>query len=108
VALVGPSRAKDILFSGRLLDAQEALSIGLVDRVVDDAQIEQAAADYARVLLANSLQSISTAKAMINSISGVRPVPDEQLEAGFAASFGSTDFKEGFAAFMEKRAPRFG
>ncbi|MDB5999296.1 MAG: putative enoyl-CoA hydratase [Rhizobacter sp.] len=108
VALVGPSRAKDILFSGRLLDAQEALSLGLVDRVVDDAQLEQVAADYARVLLANSLQSISTAKAMINSISGVRPVPDAQLEAGFAASFASEDFREGFAAFMEKRAPRFG
>ena len=107
VALVGPSRAKDILFSGRLLDAQEALAIGLVDRVVDDAKLEQAAADYARVLLANSLQSISTAKAMVNSISGVRPVPEEELEADYAASFSSTDFREGFAAFMAKRPPRF-
>lgn len=107
VALVGPSRAKDILFSGRLLGAAEALSIGMVDRVVHDAGLEQVAADYARVLLTNSLESIGTAKAMINSLSGVCPQPDEGLEARFQASFSSTDFKEGFRAFMEKREPKF-
>lgn len=108
VALVGPSRAKDILFSGRLLDAAEAKAIGMVDRILPKSQLENAAADYAKVLLENSQQSIRTAKVMVNSLSGIDPQPADLLEAMFEASFSSPDFKEGFTAFCEKRLPRFG
>jgi len=107
VALVGPSRAKDMLFSGRLLDAAEAKAIGMVDRVVSDSMFEGAAADYAKLLLANSQGSIRTAKLMVNALSGIDPRPAELLEARFEASFSGADFREGFSAFCEKRPPRF-
>jgi enoyl-CoA hydratase/carnithine racemase len=107
VALVGPSRAKDMLFSGRLLAAQEALDIGLADRVVEESELERVAADYARVLLANSSQSIATAKTMVNALTGIDPREEAALDALFEASFKSADFAEGYAAFMEKRPPRF-
>lgn len=107
VALVGPSRAKDILFSGRLLDATEALGIGMVDRVVGSSELESVAAAYARLLLTNSLDSICTAKAIINSLSGVHAQPERLLTERFAASFASDHFKEGYSAFVEKRKPKF-
>ncbi len=108
VVLVGPSRAKDMLFSGRLLGAVEAAAIGLVDRVVAPVALDAAVADYARTLLANSSQSIRYAKRAINAVSGVHPVAEDALDAEFHASFTSADFREGFTAFCEKRPPRFG
>jgi enoyl-CoA hydratase/carnithine racemase len=108
VALVGAGRAKDILFSGRLLDAAEAAAIGLVTRVIASAELENAAADYARSLLANSPAAIGTAKAVVNSLSGVHVQAEQLLEERFAASFSSADFREGYRAFIEKRRPKFG
>ncbi len=106
-ALVGPSRAKDMLFSGRLMDAAEAASMGLVDRVVPGAALAETVSAYAQVLLNNARGSIRTAKAMINSISGVHPQPDGLLNDLFTQSFSSDDFREGFNAFAQKRPPRF-
>ncbi len=106
-ALVGPSRAKDILFSGRLMEATEAATMGLVDRVMPGGALDDAVAAYVRVLLANARGSMRTAKAMINSISGVHPQPDALLDGLFEQSFSSDDFREGFNAFAQKRPPRF-
>jgi enoyl-CoA hydratase/carnithine racemase len=108
VALVGAGRAKDILFSGRLLDAAEAAAIGLATRVVPGVELERVAADYARGLLANSPQAIATAKAIVNSVSGVHVQADRILEERFTASFSSEDFREGYTAFLQKRRPKFG
>ncbi|HEX2891978.1 enoyl-CoA hydratase-related protein [Vineibacter terrae] len=107
VALVGPSRAKDILFSGRLLSAAEAAQWALVDRVFPPSALEAEAAAYAALLLANAHQSLVIAKATINAIAGLCPRPEAELDDLFEGSFQSRDFKEGYAAFMEKRRPRF-
>jgi enoyl-CoA hydratase/carnithine racemase len=105
---VGPSRAKDILFSGRLLDAPEAAAIGMVERLAPAAALERVAAAYARTLLANSHVSLVVAKKTINAIAGIDPCPESELDRLFEESFRSRDFQEGFAAFKAKRPPRFG
>lgn len=107
VALVGPSRAKDILFSGRLLAAPEAAAIGMVDRLAPAAELETVAADYAKTLLANSHQSLVIAKTIVNAVAGIDARPEAELGRLFEASFRSRDFQEGFAAFTAKRRPRF-
>ncbi|UCE32119.1 MAG: enoyl-CoA hydratase/isomerase family protein [Burkholderiales bacterium] len=108
LSLVGAGRAKDMLFSGRLLPAAEAYAIGLIDRVCPGGELEQQVADYARVLLANSGQSIRTAKRMVNALTGVDARLEQALHAEYEASFASADFREGYRAFVEKRRPRFG
>lgn len=107
VALVGAARAKDMLFSGRLLTAPEANVAGLVDHVAPAAELEGRAAEYARGLLANSQHSIRIAKAVVNGVAGICPRPNSELQELFEESFQSPDFQEGFAAFMAKRPPRF-
>ncbi len=107
VALVGPARAKDMLFSGRLLDSAEAWRIGLVDQRCPSADLAQAARACIDAWLANSRHSIAYAKQSIQSMTGVAPLSDAQLQADFEACFAGPDFAEGYAAFLAKRAPRF-
>lgn len=107
VALIGPSRAKDILFSGRLVDATEGMAMGLLDRLVPSADLEMAVSAYVSALVVNSPLSIRVVKGMINSISGVHPQDSDDLEQQFQDTFASTDFQEGVAAFNEKRQPIF-
>ena len=107
VALVGPSRAKDIVFSGRLLPAVEAHAAGLVDFLAPSADLEGMASHYAMGLLANSQQSIRTMKTIINSVSGVHVRPEDELQQTFESTYDGHDFREGYAAFIAKRPPRF-
>ncbi|WP_421928600.1 enoyl-CoA hydratase/isomerase family protein [Neoaquamicrobium sediminum] len=107
VEKVGPARAKDILFSARLLPAPEALSIGLVDRVVPADALEAESAAYAEGLAALSQSSIRAAKAMINRMSDLSATGDGETDALFASTFAGPDFQEGYRAFLEKRPPAF-
>jgi enoyl-CoA hydratase/carnithine racemase len=107
VALVGPARAKDMLFSGRLLDSEEALSVGLVDRRCDSGQLAEVARACIEPWLNNSSHSIAHTKRSILSIAGIAPVADADLQAGFEGCFAGPDFAEGYAAFLAKRSPRF-
>ena len=107
VALVGPSRAKDIIYSGRLLSAPEAKNAGLVDFLAPAVELEEIAARYALDLLANSQHSIRTSKAIINSVAGIHVRPDDELDRIFQDTFQGHDFREGYAAFIAKRRPRF-
>jgi enoyl-CoA hydratase/carnithine racemase len=108
VQAVGVSAAKDMLFSGRLLDAGEALATGLVDRVVADGDLDQAADTLAAPMLAASSWSQQAQKAVFALLRGGGGQARQRSDALFGDAFAGADFAEGFAAFMEKRRPRFG
>jgi enoyl-CoA hydratase len=106
VDLVGPSRAKDILFSARRLNAAEALAIGLVNRVLPADQLDATVRDYAKTLVGNAPLSIRASKLTIDELVKDPSERDLELCARLSAEcFDSEDFKEGRRAFMEKRKP---
>ena len=107
VEKVGPARAKDMLFSGRLLEADEALRIGLVDRVAPEGEIGPAAEAYAAALAELSQTSILTAKAIINGLTDPEGSDPQRLDRMAADAFEGEDFREGYRAFLEKRKPNF-
>jgi enoyl-CoA hydratase/carnithine racemase len=96
---IGPARTKDLLFSARRVAAEEALAIGLTDRLCDSAAVQ----DYAAGLAELSPASIRLAKATVDAL---RPPPGPG-GAAFDALFSGPDFAEGRAAFLERRKPRF-
>ena len=106
--LVGPSTAKDILFTARHLDADEALRVGLVNFVVDDADLEARVRAYAAAIAANAPLTVQTAKAAVRLFErySLNPAADE-ISAMVDRCFNSDDYKEGRRAFMEKRTPNF-
>jgi len=102
VDLVGPGQAKRLLFGGELIDAAEAHRIGLIETIADDAD------EILETLCANSRHSLIGAKAMIRRALDGQIVDDETTLGLFAQSFAGGDFAEGVAAFLGKRAARFG
>ena len=106
--LVGPSRARDILFSARLMDAAEAESIGLVNFLAERDVIEAETVGYARTIAANAPLTVRAVKAALNTWeSGAESADVDRVKRLVDACFDSEDYKEGRRAFMEKRAPRF-
>ena len=108
VDLVGPAYAKDILYSGRALDDQEALRIGLIQRLVPADDLEKHTYDYLRGVAANAPLSIRGTKAQVQAIfDGITEAHREKLRVLGIETFESADYKEGRRAFMEKRTPQF-
>jgi enoyl-CoA hydratase len=106
--LVGPSVARDILFSARFLPAEEALRVGLINRVVPDADLESDVRDYCALIAQNAPLTIRAAKAAMREWE--RDPSDRDLahvDALVNACFDSSDYAEGRKAFAEKRPPRF-
>ena len=101
---VGISRAKDLLMTGRSVNAEEALTIGLIDRLEEDVAVASTAlGDHFAGLAPAALKAI---KAITNGLSELSNRPD--LQAAFEGTFSGAEFREGFRAFLEKRAPDFG
>jgi enoyl-CoA hydratase/carnithine racemase len=100
--LVGPAKAKDIVFSGRMLAAAEALEIGLVDRVVPDAEVYQAALDLVQRYASGPALALRAAKQAIDYGQGVDLATGLEIErVQFAALFGTEDQRAGMRSFLE-------
>jgi enoyl-CoA hydratase/carnithine racemase len=106
--LIGPARAKDLIYSGRFVGADEAIQIGLVDRVLPDDQVYQAAVEEARRYAAGPLQALRAAKVAVNwgSRGDFRSGLVIEREV-FADLFSTQDQKEGMQAFADKRKAEF-
>ena len=108
VGLVGPAHAADILLSARVLDADEALRIGLVNRVVPRHDLEHVTREYALRMAQGAPLTLAAHKAAIQAARRAAPERDHQhLQALVARCFNSADYQEGVAAFMAKRSQRF-
>ena len=106
--LIGPGRAKELLFSCEFVDAQEAHRIGLVNRVVPPGQELAAAEEMARVYAERAPLSLRFAKTAVN-VGMTMPLPAALVfEMGLTAQlFTTADKSEGVRAFLEKRPARF-
>jgi len=108
VGLVGPSAAKDILYSARRLDAQEALRIGLISRICTPDALEEAVRDYAMLLSEKAPLSQRASKQIIDELMKPESQQDPAMMARHVTTcFDSADYTEGRRAFMEKRKPVF-
>lgn len=108
VHLVGPGAAADILLSGRVLDAGEALRIGLVNRVVAAAELESATRAYVLAMAAGAPLTLAAHKRGIReSLCAAAERDSSGFQEAVRRCFDSADYQEGIAAFLEKRAPRF-
>jgi enoyl-CoA hydratase/carnithine racemase len=107
VDAVGPGKAKDILFTGRLLGANEALEFGLIDFVLPAGELDAAVAAKAAMICGNSQWSIRASKRVIRQILDGAPDDTEETRRWFVDATLAEDFLEGRAAFMGKRTPDF-
>jgi enoyl-CoA hydratase/carnithine racemase len=107
VELVGSARAKDLLFSGRRVLPSEALTIGLVDRLVPAEALARSVGEYAAELSRLSQKSIRGAKRAIDAIARGMNAESPAFRALIEDAALGEDFAEGRAAFAAKRAPDF-
>jgi enoyl-CoA hydratase/carnithine racemase len=106
VELVGPSRAKDLLFTGRRIETDEALAIGLIDRRIETA-LEETVLGYARGLAELSQASIRGGKRAVDAVAAGMTHETPMFRALAEAAALGPDFAEGRAAFAAKRAAKF-
>jgi enoyl-CoA hydratase/carnithine racemase len=100
--LIGPSRAKDLVFSGRMVKAPEALAIGLADQVVPDADVYQAAVELMARYATGPALALRAAKQAIDHGLDVDLATGMEIErVQFAALFGTQDQREGMRSFIE-------
>ena len=108
VDVVGPAFAKEIFYTARQFDAEEARAMGLVNRVVDAGALEGFVRDYANTIAANAPLTIKAAKLAVGAaVAGTEPANLADVRAAVATCFESEDYKEGRRAFTEKRKPQF-
>ena len=106
--LVGPALAKELIFTGRRIGAEEAREIGLANRVVGQGEALDAAREMAAEISANGPLAVRYAKAATNRALDVDLISGLEFEADqFALLFATEDAREGMNAFGEKRKPRF-
>jgi enoyl-CoA hydratase len=106
VRRVGIARARELLYTGAILDADEALRIGLVNAVFEPAELLPRARAAAETIAAKAPRAVAAAKQALRQGAGLGLDAGLELERGlFATLFGTQDQKEGMRAFVEKRPP---
>ena len=108
IDLVGPSFASEIFFTARKFNAQEAATMGLINRLVPVAELESYTRNYADMIADNAPLTLAAVKRSVlerHKDSGVRDL--ERCQAMVDACFASADYEEGRSAFMDKRRPVF-
>ena len=108
VALMGAGKAKELLFTGRLMDAHEALRVGWLNHVVPVEELERFTQAFVESFIHNAPLTIEAAKRAVNAC---LPGPDghlitQQIES-YVRGFAGRDYQEGVASFREKRKPAF-
>lgn len=107
VEAVSPGNAADLLFSARLIDAAEALRIGLATAVVEPDRLLAHATAWAEAVAANAPSSLHSIKQTLRRVRGGARADDAASRASFVAAFDHHDFREGRRAFAERRRARF-
>jgi methylglutaconyl-CoA hydratase len=108
VRQIGEKQARDLLLTGKTIDAAEALRLGLITQIAPPEELMKAAHDLAATLLASSPTSLRVTKKLLCDFAA--PEIDRELELAIAESAqirATPDFREGLASFLEKRAPRW-
>ena len=107
IDLVGPSKTKEMLFTGQFVGALEASSLGLVTRLADAPALDAAVRELAAAIAANAPLTIRATKEAVQRIQASRRPNAAAIDDLIALCYGSEDFKEGVAAFLAKRTPMF-
>jgi enoyl-CoA hydratase/carnithine racemase len=105
-ALIGPARVKDIIFTARLVGADEAASVGLLSEVVDDiAALQKRAGELATLIAGNAPLTLNATKQALARLQ--RRLSREEGEDLILMCYMSRDFREGLDAFLNKRPPQW-
>lgn len=108
VSTIGQGQARRMIYTAAALDATEAASIGLVEQVLDSENFEAELDQLVQAILLGSAYTLHHSKRMLRGAGlGTTPVENEESLGWFVSAMQGTDFAEGYAAFMEKRAPLF-
>jgi enoyl-CoA hydratase/carnithine racemase len=106
--LIGASAANDLLFTGRHVAADEAYRLGLLDDVVDSSAVLNRALDRAREIATNAPLAVRAVKAALRESTGLELDQANEVVGRYRRPLDATaDYREGLAAFVEKRPPRF-
>jgi enoyl-CoA hydratase/carnithine racemase len=105
--LIGPARVKDIMFTGRLVDAEEARTLGLVTRMAAFGELDHVVLTLATAIAANAPLTIRATKESLRRIQEHRRIDASMTDDLITMCYSSHDFKEGVAAFLAKRPPNF-
>jgi enoyl-CoA hydratase/carnithine racemase len=107
VDVIGPQCVKDMLFTGRLISAEEARDHGLVNRIVPASEIEDAVRELAAQIASNAPLTLRATKEMLRRLAEARRLPPGADRDLIELCYTSTDFREGVASFLAKRKPHW-
>jgi len=105
--LLGPSRVKDLLFTGRLMDGTEAQAAGLIAKLVSADDIDRATRELALQIASNAPLTLMATKEIMRRLASKRRLAHGDDSDIVERCYSSNDFREGVAAFLEKRKPKW-